>query len=105
MFKIIVFIPQSHIEIVKQELFKAGAGKLGNYDCCSFETTGTGQFRPLSGSKPFLGQENEVEKVVEIKLEMVCSENNIKSAIEAMKKAHPYEEVAFDIIKLETTYF
>jgi len=104
MFKIIVFVPQSHIDLVKQALFNSGAGKIGNYDCCSFESTGVGQFRALAGSKPFLGKENIIEKVTEIKLEMVCSENNIKDAIVAMKKAHPYEEVAFDILKLETSY-
>jgi len=104
MFKIIVFVPQSHIDSVKNALFKSGAGKLGNYDCCSFETKGTGQFRPLPGSKPFLGIEDKVEIVAEIKLEMVCSEKHIKDAIRALKKSHPYEEVAFDIIKLEINY-
>ncbi|RLA63064.1 MAG: NGG1p interacting factor NIF3 [Epsilonproteobacteria bacterium] len=104
MFKIIVFIPISHTEKVRNALFKSGAGKLGNYDCCSFETTGTGQFRPLAGSNPYLGTENLVEKVIEIKLEIVCSKKNIKDAIKAMKQAHPYEEVAFDVIKLETSF-
>ena len=102
MFKIIVFIPEEHTESVKQALFKTGAGKIGNYDCCSFETLGTGQFKPLKGSTPYLGSEDIVEKVTEVKLEMVCSKSNINKAIKAMKEAHPYEEVAYDILKLET---
>ena len=105
MFKIIVFIPEEHTDSVKQALFKIGAGKIGNYDCCSFESKGIGQFRPLQGSKPFLGEENIVERVVEVKLEMVCSKGRIKEAIEAMKKAHPYEEIAYDIIKLENSNY
>ena len=105
MFKIIVFIPQEHTETVKEALFKAGAGKIGNYDCCSFESQGIGQFKPLKGSTPFLGSEDIVEKVAEVKLEMVCSKSNINKAIEAMKEAHPYEEVAYDILKLGTSFY
>ena len=104
MFKIIVFVPRDQKDLVKNALFNAGAGKIGNYDCCCFESIGTGPFRPLPGSDPFLGSVNKIEKVNEIKLEMVCTKEKIKDAIAAMKKAHPYEEVAYDIIKLETAY-
>jgi hypothetical protein len=100
MFKIIVFVPKKYSEKVKEEMFKAGAGKFKNYDRCSFETEGLGQFRPLKNAKPALGKVNALEKVSELKLEMICPENKIQKVISAMKKAHPYEEVAFDVITL-----
>ena len=100
MFKIIVFVPKKYCEKVKEEMFKAGAGKFKNYDHCSFETEGIGQFRPLKNSKPFIGKLNKIEKVPEIKVEMICPPNRLKKVISAMKKSHPYEEVAFDVISL-----
>ncbi len=100
MFKIVVFIPKDHCEKVKEVMFKAGAGKFKNYDNCSFEIEGTGQFRPLKNSKPFLGKENSLEKVPEMRVEMICSNECIKEVISSMKSAHPYEEVAFDVITL-----
>ena len=69
MYKIIVFVPSTHTQIVKDALFEAGAGKLGNYDCCCFESVGIGQFRPLAGSSPYLGKENLIETVKEVKIE------------------------------------
>jgi len=100
MYKIIVFVPSTHAQIVKDALFAAGAGKLGNYDCCCFETTGIGQFRPLPGSHPYLGEENLIETVEEIKIELVCDEQYLRESISALKQHHPYETPAYDIIKL-----
>ena len=100
MLKIIVFIPKNFSEKVKEEMFKAGAGKFKNYDCCSFETEGMGQFRPLKNAKPFVGSLDKLEKVLEIKVEMICEEEHLKDVISAMRKSHPYEEVAFDVISL-----
>ncbi|MEI8347457.1 MAG: NGG1p interacting factor NIF3 [Pseudomonadota bacterium] len=105
MYKIVVFIPDTHLEEVKTAMFAVGGGKIGNYDCCSFETSGTGQFRPLEGSDPYLGQQGTVEKVREYRLEMVCADSIIKDVARAMKGAHPYEEVAYDVIKLEDIKF
>ncbi|MBL6991321.1 MAG: NGG1p interacting factor NIF3 [Bacteriovoracaceae bacterium] len=101
MFKVIVFIPLSHVAAVKQGMFDAGAGKIGVYDSCCFETQGTGQFRPLEGSDPFVGKTNEVETVQEVKVEMVCDPKYIEKVVAAMKLMHPYEEVAYDVLKLE----
>lgn len=101
MYKLVFFVPVSHAELVKKAVFSSGAGKIGAYDSCSFETEGFGQFRPLSGSHPFLGKENEIEKVRELRVEMVVESQRIKEAVEAMKKAHPYEMPAYDVIKLE----
>jgi hypothetical protein len=100
-FKICFFVPEEHAETVKQAVFSAGAGKIGLYDCCSFESRGTGQFRPLAGSSPFIGRVDHVEKVAELKVEMVCADEFLKAAIIALKENHPYEMPAYDIIKLE----
>lgn len=99
--KIIVFCPVKETETVKKAMFSAGAGKIGNYDQCCFETMGTGQFRPLSGSNAYVGECNKLEKVEEIKLEMVCENSLLDSSIKAMKSAHPYEEVAFEVYSLD----
>lgn len=101
MFKIAFFIPVEHAEKVKQAMFGAGGGRLGDYDCCSFETLGVGQFRPLKGAQPFLGSIGTVEKVQELKVEMVCDERFLKAVVTAMKENHPYEMPAYDIIRLE----
>jgi len=100
MYKIVVFVPMTHVQIVKDALFAAGAGKIGSYDSCCFETKGIGQFRPLPGSQPYLGQKNVIEKVEEVKIELVCDEKYLQRSITALKKHHPYETPAYDIIKL-----
>ena len=99
MLKLVYYVPVKESEMVKEALFKIGVGKIGNYDSCCFETIGVGQFRPLVGSKPTLGRHNEVEKVKEAKVEMVLEDDLIKEAILALKKAHPYEEVAFQVFQ------
>ena len=101
MYKIIFFVPASHLEIVKQALFSAGAGHIGNYDQCCWQTLGQGQFRAQEGSAPFIGKQGQVEQVEEYRVELVCEDKFIKQAINGLKKAHPYEEPAYDIIKLE----
>ena len=100
MLKIIVFIPKKFSEKVKEEMFKAGAGKFKNYDCCSFETEGIGQFRPLKNAKPFVGTIEKLEKVIEVRVEMICDEQSLEKVVSAMRKSHPYEEVAFDVVSL-----
>ena len=83
-------------------MFEVGAGKVGNYDCCAWQTRGEGQFRPLDGSTPFLGNQGQIETVIEYKLELVCEEPCLKAVIAALKRAHPYEEVAYTAIRTET---
>lgn len=97
MYKICFFAPESHVEQVKIAMFAAGAGKIGDYDSCSWQVLGEGQFRPLQGSQPFLGQQGEVETVPEFKVEMVCAGEHVKAVIAALRQSHPYEEPAFDI--------
>lgn len=101
MYKLGVYIPASHLEVVKQALFAAGAGRIGTYDSCCWQTPGQGQFRPLEGSKPFLGQQGSVERVEEYRVELVCDEALITAVVAAMKSAHPYEQAAYDVVKLE----
>ncbi len=101
MVKIEFYVPESHLEQVKTAMFDAGAGRVGDYDCCAWQTLGQGQFRPLSGSKPFLGQQGSVETVAEYKVEMVCIRECVDAVIAAMKASHPYEEVAYCVIHME----
>ena len=97
MHKISFFVPESHLEHVKQALFEAGAGRIGDYDCCCWQTLGQGQFRPLPGSNPYLGQQGAVETVEEYRVEMVCADVLIGDAVDALIAAHPYEQPAYDV--------
>ena len=99
MFQIVFYVPIDHAEKVKESLFAAGAGRLGNYVKCSFETKGIGQFLPLPGSGPFLGKVNELERVNELKVEMICKKDCLDAAIQALKSSHPYETPAFYVIE------
>lgn len=100
--KIVVFVPETQAEIVRQAMSQAGAGKIGNYSFCSFSSKGTGRFLPNAGANPAIGEIGQLEEVIEERIEMICSKAMINDVIEAMKKVHPYEEVAFDIYPLET---
>lgn len=102
MYKIAFFVPESHLEVVKEAMFAAGAGRIGNYDKCSWQVRGTGQFRPLTGANPFVGQVDVVERVEEYKVEMVCDDEVIQAVVSAMKAAHPYETPAYEVWKLES---
>jgi len=93
--RIDVYVPETHAEAVKQAMFEAGAGTIGNYDCCCFQTVGRGQFRPLAGSSPYLGSAGQVEHVTEWKLEMIFPEEKLREVIAALRRAHPYETPAF----------
>lgn len=101
LYKIIVYVPEDHLENVKNALNNAGAGHIGNYSNCSFQTRGKGQFKPLEDSNPYSGEKNKLSVFEEIKLEVIVNEANLNSSIDQMIKAHPYEEVAYDILKLE----
>ncbi|TQV66132.1 NGG1p interacting factor NIF3 [Exilibacterium tricleocarpae] len=102
MYKLCFYVPESHLEMVKQALFDAGAGRIGNYDCCAWQTPGQGQFRPLAGSEPFIGRRGEVEIVAEFKVEMVCAADKVSAAVAALRRSHPYEEPAYDVWSLAT---
>ena len=99
--KIVVFVPETHTDIVREVMGKAGAGKIGNYTSCSFSTKGIGRFKPEQGASPHIGEVGKSEKVVEERIETVCSRENLDAVIQAIKKVHPYEEIAMDIYPLE----
>lgn len=99
--KIVVFVPQSHTEIVLEAIGKAGAGKIGNYDFCSFTSKGVGRFRPLDGANPSIGTVGNLEQVMEERIEFLCDRGVLREVIAHIKMVHPYEEVALDIYPLE----
>ena len=100
--KLVVFVPLSHADSVRQVLGEAGAGKIGNYDFCSFSSRGIGRFRGNEKSDPTIGKPEEYESVEEERIEVIVPRQILKEVIEKMKAAHPYEEVAFDIYPIET---
>lgn len=99
MLKLTFYVPVDDAPKVKEALFNVGVGKIGNYDMCSFETLGTGQFRALNGANPTIGKVGLVEKVSELRVEMVMEDHILSRAIEALKSAHPYETPAYDVVK------
>ncbi len=98
MLKLTFYVPLDSKEKVKNALFTAGAGKLGQYERCSFETVGTGQFMGLSGANPSVGKIGVLEKIQEARVEMVLDDNILKEVINALRASHPYETPAFDIV-------
>lgn len=101
MYKLNYFVPKEAKEKTKQALFDLGVGKLNNYESCCFETLGRGQFKAIGDAKPYIGNKGKVCYLKEYKIEMLCKEDLIKKAIECLKEIHPYEEVAYEVIKLE----
>jgi hypothetical protein len=101
MYKLAFFVPPGHVEQVKSALFAAGAGRIGAYDSCSWQVLGQGQFRPLDGSQPFIGQTGQIEQVEEWKVELVVADQLIREAVAALKSSHPYETPAYEVWKLE----
>lgn len=102
MYKLCFYVPETHVELVKNALFEQGAGKIGQYDCCAWQVLGSGQFRPLQGSQPFLGENNKLTKVAEYKVEMVCEGLLIKQLVKTLLQTHPYQQPAYDITKILT---
>lgn len=98
--KIVVFVPETHVDVVRKAIGDAGAGKIGNYNHCSFSSKGIGRFKPLEGAHPAIGEVGKLEEVEEERIEFVCPKNKAKEIIATIKQAHPYEEVALDIFPL-----
>lgn len=98
--KLVVFVPESHANIVRNAMGKAGAGKIGNYGYSSFSCKGVGRFLPLKGAKPAIGKVGKLEAVKEERIETVCCKKDLDKVIKAIKEVHPYEEIAMDIYPL-----
>jgi hypothetical protein len=96
-----VFVPVDHLDQVRSAVSEAGAGWIGNYSHCTFASPGTGTFKPLAGPNPFIGKPGEIEQVQEIRLETIVPARQVNGVLQAMIKAHPYEEVAYDLYRLE----
>lgn len=101
MYKLIFFVNIEDANTVKEAVFEAGGGVIGDYDHCCFTSRGRGQFRPLPGANPYLGSSGKVEFVEEERIELVVADDKIQAVVAAMKAAHPYETPAYDVIRLE----
>lgn len=100
--KVVVFVPETHADIVRNAMGTAGAGKIGNYSHCTFSIKGVGRFKPEAGANPTIGSIGVAEEVAEERIETVCSEDNLERVLEAIRKVHPYEEPATDVYRLES---
>ena len=98
--KIVVFTPVTHADKIRKALAEAGAGHIGNYDSCSFSSIGTGRFRGLPGTKPFIGKAGIAEAVEEERIEVICPITLLEKVLAAVKAVHPYEEPAIDVYPL-----
>ncbi len=99
-YKIVVYVPPSHAEAVKEAMAGAGAGRIGNYSHCFWQVLGIGQFRPEAGATPYLGAVGQEERVEEFRVEGVVPQARLGAVLEAMRRSHPYEEVAYDLLPL-----
>lgn len=100
MLKLIYYVPESHLEVTKQAIFAAGAGGIGDYEHCAWQVLGMGQFKPMNGANPFIGQLNTLEQVPEWRVETIVSEEQAQAVAQALKASHPYEEPAFEFIQI-----
>jgi dinuclear metal center YbgI/SA1388 family protein len=102
--KLFTFIPVNSVEIVRNSIFAAGAGQIGNYSECSFNTEGIGTFKAGKGTKPFVGEIGKQQQEPEIKVEVIFPSYLEKQIVQSLISSHPYEEVAYDIVRLDNTY-
>ena len=104
MYKVFVFAPrdQKIIRTIIDAAAKAGAGKIGKYNKCAFITEGIGTWEADKDAHPHLGEVGKLQNIEEVKMEMQCPDKSLKSVLSAIKKAHPYEEIVIDVIRLET---
>ncbi len=98
--KLVTFVPPEHVEAVSRAVFEAGAGRIGNYSSCSFRAPGTGTFFGEEGASPVVGQAGRLEEAGEVRLETVVPERRAEDVVRALRGAHPYEEPAFDLVRL-----
>lgn len=98
-YQITFYVPVTHLEQVKNAMFEKGAGTLGNYKCCAWQVLGEGQFKPTNDSRPYIGKLDQLEKVKEYKVEMLCDHQCLDVSIDALKSSHPYEVPAFFVTK------
>ena len=98
--KLVVFVPREALETVRDALFEAGAGRIGDYERCSWYTAGTGTFLGGEGTDPTIGEPGREERAPELRVEMVLAADRAEAVVAALLEAHPYEEVAYDLYPL-----
>jgi len=98
--RLVVLVPESHADIVRESIGQTGAGKIGHYKYCSFSIKGVARFIPEEGAHPAIGQIGQLGKVEEEEIEVVCSENHVEVVIDAIRKVHPYDEIPIFTIPL-----
>lgn len=102
MYVLVFYVPATHLETVKDALFRAGAGAVGDYSRCAWQVKGTGQFQPGGGSTPFIGARGRLEEVEEYRVELVCPAAKMKEIAGALLESHPYEEPAYHFFQVMT---
>lgn len=102
-FKLVYFVPEEARDATRDACFAAGGGVIGNYERCSWYAAGTGTFLAREGADPAVGEVGEEEHVAEYRVEMVVPEERLTEVVEALKAAHPYEEVAYDLYPLHAS--
>lgn len=102
--KLVTFVPEQHAEQVRNALFEAGAGNIGNYDRCSFNVGGEGSFRGNDATSPFVGEKGKMHIEPEVRVEVVLPSYHVKAVVSALRTAHPYEEVAYDLYSLDNSW-
>src|SRR5690625_1549323 len=100
LYKVVIYVPESHRSNVMDAMSDAGAGHIGNYSHCTFQTKGQGTFKPLQGTNPYIGTQDELEFVDEVKIESIAEEDILNKVVNSMVEAHPYEEAAYDVFPL-----
>lgn len=98
-YKVVTFVPEEYVEKVRSALFESGAGHIGNYSECSFNTEGTGTFKPLEEAHPFIGEKEERAYVKETKVEVIVRARDLYKVLDSLRKVHPYEEPAIDVFE------
>jgi hypothetical protein len=101
-YKVVVYVPLTHTDVVRDAIGSVGGGVLGNYSFCSFSTRGVGRFKPEVGAHPTIGTVGVPEQVEEERIEVTCDEAVVKTVVAAIRRVHPYEEVAMDVWELKT---
>lgn len=101
MYQLVFYVPNTHLEVVKEAIFKEGAGEMEGYDNCCWQTLGLGQFRPGNSTNPFLGKKGILNKEEEWRVECVLKDEFKEKIVKALKNAHPYEVPAFSLYKLD----
>ena len=100
MLKLIYYVPEAQLESTKRAIFDAGAGGIGNYKDCAWQVLGTGQFKPVQGANPSIGELDQLEEVPEWRVESIVPEAKASAVAKALKASHPYEEPAFEFIQI-----